>query len=137
MSSRIELAGEAGELTWEAHHNAIRVDFPLDESCLLHSPTVKIGVDLPAAEEAGGTSLPSWADVRAYAIEAEAAGLDSVWMFDHFFNRRDDGTIQNMYESWTILSAVALCHRPHLAGKPRDVRELPEPRTSREDGRDA
>jgi probable F420-dependent oxidoreductase len=68
---------------------------------------VKIGVDLPAAEEAGSTSLPSWTDVRAYAIEAEAAGLDSVWMFDHFFNRRDDGTIQNMYESWTILSAVA------------------------------
>jgi FMNH2-dependent dimethyl sulfone monooxygenase len=68
---------------------------------------VKIGVDLPAAEEAGGTSLPSWANVRAYAIEAEAAGLDSIWMFDHFFNRRDDGTIQNMYEAWTILSAVA------------------------------
>ncbi len=68
---------------------------------------MKIGVDLPAAEEAGGTSLPSWADVRAYALEAEAAGLDSVWMFDHFFNRRDDGTIQNMYEAWTILSAVA------------------------------
>ena len=79
----------------------------LDESCVLHSTTVKIGVDLPAAEEAGGTPLPSWADVRAYAIEAEAAGLDSLWMFDHFFNRRDDGTIQNMYESWTILSAVA------------------------------
>jgi probable F420-dependent oxidoreductase len=73
----------------------------------LHSTTVKIGVDLPAAEEAGGTPLPSWADVRAYALEAEAAGLDSVWMFDHFFNRRDDGTIQNMFESWTILSAVA------------------------------
>ncbi len=68
---------------------------------------MKIGVDLPAAEEAGGTALPSWADVRAYAIEAEAAGLDSLWMFDHFFNRRDDGTMQNMYESWTILSAVA------------------------------
>jgi FMNH2-dependent dimethyl sulfone monooxygenase len=28
-------------------------------------------------------------------------------MFDHFFHRRDDGTIQNMYESWTILSALA------------------------------
>jgi probable F420-dependent oxidoreductase len=76
-------------------------------SCGLHSTTVKIGVDLPAAEEAGGTSLPSWADVRAFALAAEAAGLDSLWMFDHFFNRRGDGTTQSMYESWTILSAVA------------------------------
>jgi probable F420-dependent oxidoreductase len=67
---------------------------------------VKIGVDLPAASSVG-TPLPSWADVRSYALAAEAAGLDSVWMFDHFFNRRDDGSIQDMYESWTILSAVA------------------------------
>jgi probable F420-dependent oxidoreductase len=68
---------------------------------------VKIGVDLPAADQTGGTTLPPWNALRAYALEAEAAGLDSVWMFDHFFNRRDDGTMQNMYESWTILSAVA------------------------------
>ena len=58
---------------------------------------MKIGVDLPAADEPDTTS-PSWDGVRAYALEAEAAGLDSVWMFDHFFNRRDDGTMQNMFE---------------------------------------
>lgn len=68
---------------------------------------MKIGVDLPAADENGGATLSPWNALRAYALEAEAAGLDSVWMFDHFFNRRDDGTMQNMYESWTILSAVA------------------------------
>jgi FMNH2-dependent dimethyl sulfone monooxygenase len=45
--------------------------------------------------------------VRAFALAAQAADLDSVWMFDHFFNRRDDGSVQSMYESWTILSAVA------------------------------
>jgi FMNH2-dependent dimethyl sulfone monooxygenase len=68
---------------------------------------VKIGVDLPAADEAGSSRLVSWAEVRAYAQTAEAVGLDSVWMFDHFFHRRDDGSIQSMYEAWTILSAVA------------------------------
>jgi FMNH2-dependent dimethyl sulfone monooxygenase len=67
---------------------------------------VKIGLDLPAAEEVRGVS-PSWSDVRAFALAAQAADLDSVWMFDHFFNRRDDGSVQGMYESWTILSAVA------------------------------
>jgi probable F420-dependent oxidoreductase len=67
---------------------------------------VKFGVDLPAAEEVRGVPS-SWSDVRAFALAAEAAGFDSVWMFDHFFNRRDDGSVQGMYESWTILSAVA------------------------------
>lgn len=68
---------------------------------------MKIGVDVRAADEAGGLPLPSWPEVRAYAQAAEAAGLDSVWMFDHFFHVRDDGTVQQMYESWTILSAIA------------------------------
>jgi probable F420-dependent oxidoreductase len=67
---------------------------------------VKIGLDLPAAEEVRGVP-PSWSDVRAFALAAQAADLDSVWMFDHFFNRRDDGSVQSMYESWTILSALA------------------------------
>jgi probable F420-dependent oxidoreductase len=82
----------------------------------LHSTTVKIGVDLPASEETGSTPLPSWADVRAFALEAEAVGLDSVWMFDHFFNRREDETTQGMYESWTILSAVASVTHSILLG---------------------
>ncbi len=67
---------------------------------------MKIGVDLPAAEEVG-VGPPSWSNVRAFALAAEAADLDSVWMFDHFFTRRDDGSLQGMYESWTILSALA------------------------------
>jgi alkanesulfonate monooxygenase SsuD/methylene tetrahydromethanopterin reductase-like flavin-dependent oxidoreductase (luciferase family) len=40
-------------------------------------------------------------------IKIIAHGLDSVWMFDHFFNRPDGGSIEGMYESWTILSALA------------------------------
>jgi probable F420-dependent oxidoreductase len=45
--------------------------------------------------------------VRAFALAAEERGLDSVWMWDHFFNRTDDGTVEGMHEPWTILSALA------------------------------
>jgi FMNH2-dependent dimethyl sulfone monooxygenase len=44
--------------------------------------------------------------VRSYALAVEERGLDSVWMWDHFFNRADDGSIEGMHEAWTILSAV-------------------------------
>jgi FMNH2-dependent dimethyl sulfone monooxygenase len=67
---------------------------------------VKIGVILPAAqvEEHGGT--PDWRTVRSFAQAAESHGLDSVWMFDHFFDRSRPWT-QAMQEAWTIVSAVA------------------------------
>ena len=68
---------------------------------------MKVGVVLLAAEVDWEGSMPLWDDVRTFAVAAEDAGLDSVWMFDHFFNRTDDGTVEGMYEAWTILSALA------------------------------
>jgi probable F420-dependent oxidoreductase len=69
---------------------------------------VKVGVVLLAAEVDGiGGSMPSWSEVRSFALAAETHGFDSIWMFDHFFNRTGDGPAEGMYESWTILSALA------------------------------
>src|SRR4029450_116853 len=67
---------------------------------------VKIGVILPAAQvdEHGGT--PDWRTVQSVAQAAESHGLDSVWMFHHFFDRSRPWT-QAMQEAWTIVSAVA------------------------------
>ncbi len=42
-----------------------------------------------------------------FALAAEARGIDSVWMFDHFFNRGATGVIEGMHEAWTIVAAVA------------------------------
>ncbi len=66
---------------------------------------MEIGVVLRAAEVDGGTS--GWASVRSYALAAEQAGLDAVWMFDHLLDQADDGVTRGMYEAWTIVSAVA------------------------------
>ena len=68
---------------------------------------MKIGVMLLAADVDWGGTTPSWLDVKNFALPAEARRFDSVWMFDHFFNRTEDGAIEGEHEAWTIASAVA------------------------------
>ena len=67
---------------------------------------MKVGAILPAADD-GGRPTPSWRVVRSFAQAAEERGLDSVWMFDHFFYRPATGPIEGQHEAWTIVSAVA------------------------------
>jgi probable F420-dependent oxidoreductase len=68
---------------------------------------VRIGVVLPAAEGEGQEGMPGWPEVRAFALGAEERGLDSVWMYDHFYYRTDSGELEGQHEAWTIVSAVA------------------------------
>jgi probable F420-dependent oxidoreductase len=49
----------------------------------------------------------AWPEIRELAEWAEAEGLDSVWVADHFFYQPPDGEPKGMHESWTLLSAVA------------------------------
>src|SRR5438874_3459444 len=55
----------------------------------------------------GPGRMPGWTDVLAFARHAEEAGLDSLWVFDHFFYRPPEGRTDGMHESWTVLSALA------------------------------
>jgi probable F420-dependent oxidoreductase len=68
---------------------------------------MKIGVVLPAAQGEGVDGMPGWRDVRAFALGAEDRGLDSVWMYDHFYYRTDAGELEGQHEAWTIVSAAA------------------------------
>ena len=67
---------------------------------------MRIGIVLPIAEDDAPTGVPSYADIRAVAVAAEAAGLDSVWVFDHLLFRFD-GETSGIHECWTILAAIA------------------------------
>jgi probable F420-dependent oxidoreductase len=51
--------------------------------------------------------MPSWTDTLAFAEHAEAVGLDSVWVCDHFFSSFPGQPFEGIHESWTILSALA------------------------------
>jgi alkanesulfonate monooxygenase SsuD/methylene tetrahydromethanopterin reductase-like flavin-dependent oxidoreductase (luciferase family) len=67
---------------------------------------MKVGLTLPQAagsEGAGGT----WREIREVARVAEDGGADSVWLYDHFLDRRADGTQTGYHEPWTLVSALA------------------------------
>jgi len=69
---------------------------------------MKIGLLLPqaAADGSGGT----WTGIASLARQAEAGGIDSLWLIDHFFNREDGAAIGSetgYHEPWTLLSALA------------------------------
>jgi probable F420-dependent oxidoreductase len=68
---------------------------------------MKIGVILPAAEGDGEGETPPWRTIRSFALAAEGHGLDSVWMFDHFFHKSPTGPVEGQHEASTIVSAVA------------------------------
>jgi alkanesulfonate monooxygenase SsuD/methylene tetrahydromethanopterin reductase-like flavin-dependent oxidoreductase (luciferase family) len=68
---------------------------------------VKIGVIVPAAASDSDGGRPSWPAIASFARAAEAHGLDSVWMFDHFFHKPSSGPIDGQLEAWTVVSALA------------------------------
>jgi alkanesulfonate monooxygenase SsuD/methylene tetrahydromethanopterin reductase-like flavin-dependent oxidoreductase (luciferase family) len=49
----------------------------------------------------------SWAEISALARHAEAGGIDSLWLSDHFVHRPSDGSEAGSHEAWTLLSALA------------------------------
>lgn len=69
---------------------------------------MKIGAILPLGEDPEVGHPPSYAELRALALQAEAAGLDSVWVYDHLLYRWPDkpGYTQGIWECWTILAAL-------------------------------
>jgi alkanesulfonate monooxygenase SsuD/methylene tetrahydromethanopterin reductase-like flavin-dependent oxidoreductase (luciferase family) len=55
-----------------------------------------------------------WADMRAAAVAAEAAGFDGIWTWDHL--RDPDGGGARVPEVWTVLSALAEATRRVMLG---------------------
>ncbi len=68
---------------------------------------LKVGVELPVAQDKGRPGTPRWADIRAMARTAEAVGFDSLWIEDHLVFRRDGQEPQGVWEGWALLTAVA------------------------------
>jgi probable F420-dependent oxidoreductase len=68
---------------------------------------MRVGIVLPIAEDdEAGIGVPDYPEIRAVAVAAEAAGLDSLWVFDHLLYRFD-GVEAGIHECWTILAAIA------------------------------
>ena len=68
---------------------------------------MKVGVVIPNGPDAPGASVYGWPHLRAFAQEAEADGLDSIWVYDHLLFRFPDRAAEGIHEAWTVLSALA------------------------------
>ncbi len=68
---------------------------------------MKVGVVLPMAEDPQTGEAPSYREIRDLARHAEAAGFDSIWLYDHLIYRFPDTPTSGIWECWTTLCALA------------------------------
>jgi probable F420-dependent oxidoreductase len=68
---------------------------------------MRVGVVMPIGEDDATHATPGYAEIRAIAQQAEAAGFDSIWIFDHLLFRFPDQPTGGIWEAWTLLTALA------------------------------
>jgi probable F420-dependent oxidoreductase len=68
---------------------------------------MKIGLIMPIAEDDETHATPGYAEIRAIALRAEAAGFDSIWVYDHLLYRFGDKPTAGIWECWSLLTALA------------------------------
>src|SRR5712692_6021927 len=68
---------------------------------------MRIGVMLPFGASDGPGRLPTWREMHAFATHAEAIGLDSLWVCDHFLSGPAGRPAEAIHEGWTIVAALA------------------------------
>src|SRR6266498_1009070 len=68
---------------------------------------MRIGVTLPFGASDGPGRLPTWRELHAFATHAEAIGLDSLWVCDHFLSGPAGRPAEAIHEGWTIVAALA------------------------------
>ena len=71
---------------------------------------MRVGVTVPISASDGPGRVPTWPEMLRFASHAEAGGLDSVWVCDHFFSDdpdRPDDPPEGIHEAWTVLTALA------------------------------
>jgi probable F420-dependent oxidoreductase len=68
---------------------------------------MEIGLILPMGDDESPGVPVSYASILDLARQGEAAGLDSLWVYDHLLSDEGDGRIAGQWEAWTVLSALA------------------------------
>jgi probable F420-dependent oxidoreductase len=68
---------------------------------------MQIGLIMPIAEDDPPRGMPSYAQIRAIALQAEAAGFDSIWVYDHLLYRFPEQPTAGIWEVWSMLAALS------------------------------
>lgn len=69
-------------------------------------PPIAVGLSLPTWPRAD-RSYATWPEIRALALEAEAMGVDTLWVPDHLQRDLASGERIGFWECWTIVTALA------------------------------
>lgn len=68
---------------------------------------MKVGLVIMLAENAHLGRAPTYGEIRTLAVEAEHAGFDTIWLYDHLIYRPENAPQRGIWECWTMLSALA------------------------------
>jgi alkanesulfonate monooxygenase SsuD/methylene tetrahydromethanopterin reductase-like flavin-dependent oxidoreductase (luciferase family) len=68
---------------------------------------MRVGIALPIGERGPEKKAFPYPELRAMAVAAESGGADSIWVADHLFYQDEDGRVSGIWESMTVLSALA------------------------------
>jgi probable F420-dependent oxidoreductase len=68
---------------------------------------MRVGLLLPMGDEPAPGIPGTFTEINSFAGEVEAAGLDSIWLYDHLLMRDGEGPPTASWEAWTLLSALA------------------------------
>ncbi len=68
---------------------------------------MKVGLVLIIVEHKELRRAYSYQKTREFAQQAEEAGFDSLWLYDHLLYRPEGGNTIGIWECWTFLSALA------------------------------
>jgi alkanesulfonate monooxygenase SsuD/methylene tetrahydromethanopterin reductase-like flavin-dependent oxidoreductase (luciferase family) len=68
---------------------------------------MRIGVCLPVGERGPERRAFGYRQMRDIALAAEHGGLDSIWVADHIFFEPAEGPVRGVWESMSMLAALA------------------------------
>lgn len=68
---------------------------------------MKIGILLPLNESPNLGRPPTFQEIRALARQAEEAGFDSIWVYDHLLYHFPGDMTLGIWECWSTLAALA------------------------------
>jgi probable F420-dependent oxidoreductase len=68
---------------------------------------MKVGVVVRSGPRAEGLEPARYSWLREMALRLEAAGFDSIWLYDHLLYRWPGRGTDGIWECWTLLSAFA------------------------------
>jgi len=68
---------------------------------------MKLGFVVMMAEITQINHIPSYQEIREFALRAEEVGFDSIWLYAHLLYRPEGRGTIGIWECWTMLSALA------------------------------